>query len=68
MSTGDNSDNYADGDADLLSDVRHGASQLAGVLAKTWGDVEATDKWKALADRDEFNEVSSAFEKGARLL
>ena len=60
--------NYADGDADQLNDIRHGASQIAGVLAKMWGDAETTDKWKTLADSDEFNEVSSAFDKGARFL
>lgn len=56
--------NYAEGDADRLNDVRHGAALLAGVLAKNWGSTENTDRWKDLAKGDEFNEVICAYERG----
>ena len=59
------SNNYSEGDADWLNDVRHGASLIAGAIAKEWGDTEATDKWKNLMadDSGEFNDVSCAFER-----
>lgn len=59
------SNNYSEGDADWLNDVRHGASLIAGAIAKEWGDTEATDKWKNLIadDSGEFNDVSCAFER-----
>lgn len=56
--------NYTEGDADRLNDVRHGASLLAGVLAKKWGRTENTDRWKDLANSEEFNEVIRAYERG----
>lgn len=59
-------DNYKDGDAERLTDIRHGASRLAGAMAREWGDSEATDSWKNLSadDSGEFNDVSYVFERG----
>lgn len=57
--------NYSEGDADWLIDVRHGVALIAGAIAKEWGDTEVTDKWKGLMaeDSEEFNDVSCAFER-----
>lgn len=57
--------NYKEGDADWLADVRHGVALIAGAIAKEWGDSEATNRWKGLLadESDEFNDVSCAFER-----
>lgn len=57
-------DNYSDAEAEVLADIRHGASRLAGAMARKWGDSEATDRWKSLSadDSGEFNDISHAFE------
>ena len=57
--------NYAEGDANLLYDVRYRAAQLAGALEKNWGANESTNKWKKIEteDTNEFNEVIRAFER-----
>ena len=62
------SNNYSEGDADWLIDVRHGVALIAGALAKEWGDTEVTDKWKSLMaeDNEEFNDVSCAFERALK--
>ena len=62
------SNNYSEGDADWLNDVRHGASLIAGAIANEWGDTEVTDKWKNLMEEDsgEFNDVSCAFERALK--
>lgn len=60
-----NNNNYSEGDADWLNDVRHGVALVAGTIAKEWGASEATNKWKGLLsdDSNEFNDVSCAFER-----
>ena len=62
------SNNYSEGDADWLIDVRHGVALIAGAIAKEWGDTEVTDKWKSLMAEDsgEFNDVSCAFERALK--
>ena len=57
-------DNYSEAEAEVLADIRHGASRLAGAMAREWGDSEATDRWKLLSADDscEFNDISHAFE------
>lgn len=62
------SNNYSDGEADWLIDVRHGVALIAGSAAKEWGDTEVTDKWKSLMaeDSEEFNDVSCAFERALK--
>ena len=62
------SNNYNEGDADWLNDVRHGVALIAGSVAKEWGDTEVTDKWKSLMaeDSEEFNDVSCAFERALK--
>jgi len=62
------SNNYSEGDADWLIDVRHGVALIAGAIAKEWGDSEVTDKWKSLMaeDSEEFNDVSCAFERALK--
>lgn len=62
------SNNYNEGDADWLSDVRHGVALIAGSVAKEWGDTEVTNKWKSLMseESEEFNDVSCAFERALK--
>jgi hypothetical protein len=62
------SNNYGEGDADWLVDVRHGVALIAGAIVKEWGDTEVTDKWKFLMaeDSEEFNDVSCAFERALK--
>lgn len=62
------SNNYNEGDADWLIDVRHGVALIAGSVAKEWGDTEVTDKWKGLMaeESEEFNDVSCAFERALK--
>lgn len=63
-----NNNNYSEGDADWLNDVRHGVALVAGAIAKQWGDSDATNNWKGLLaeDSNEFNDVSCAFERACQ--
>lgn len=51
-------------DANVFYDLRCRAAQLAGALAKEWGESETTICWRDMEPQKEYNDIRNAYQRG----